>query len=48
MTIKVWAFVLIILGCLLAGLVAGFFATRKIFQTQMEKNPDHKFWIFFF
>ena len=39
MTIKVWLFVLIILGVLLAGLVAGFFATRKIFQTQMEKNP---------
>ena len=39
MTIKVWAFVLIILGVLLVGLVAGFFATRKIFQTQMEKNP---------
>ena len=35
-----WGGVLLVgLGALLVGLVVGFFVTRKIFQTQMEKNP---------
>lgn len=34
-----WGVLLIALGTLLVGLVVGFFVTRKIFQTQMEKNP---------
>lgn len=34
-----WGVLLVGLGALLVGLVVGFFVTRKIFQTQMEKNP---------
>lgn len=39
MKIAIWAFILIILGVLLVGLVVGFIVTRKIFQSQLEKNP---------
>ena len=34
-----WGVLLVGLGAALVGLVVGFFITRKIFQTQMEKNP---------
>lgn len=35
-----WAIlVVIIVGCLLIGLVAGFFITRAIFQKQLKDNP---------
>ncbi len=35
-----WAIlVVIIIGCLLVGLVAGFFITRAIFQKQLKDNP---------
>lgn len=35
-----WAIlVVIIIGCLLVGLVAGFFITRAIFQKQIKDNP---------
>ena len=34
-----WGALLIALGTLLIGLIVGFFVTRKIFQSQMEKNP---------
>lgn len=35
-----WAIlVVIIVGCLLVGLVAGFFITRAIFQKQLKDNP---------
>lgn len=34
----VW-FVLIIIGCILAGGVAGFFISRKVFKNYLEKNP---------
>ena len=35
-----WWIVLIIgIGALLAGFIAGFFVTRAIFQKQLEKNP---------
>lgn len=34
----VW-FVLLIVGVLLVGLVAGFFIARTIFKKQLEKNP---------
>ena len=33
------ALVGIILGCLIVGLVAGFFITRAIFQKQIKENP---------
>lgn len=35
----VWALVLIIIGCLLAGLVAGFFITRTVITKQIKENP---------
>jgi len=34
----VW-FVLLIVGVLLVGLVAGFFIARTVFKKQLEKNP---------
>ena len=34
-----WGVLLIGIGALLVGLVAGFFITRMLFQKQMEKNP---------
>ena len=34
----VW-FVLIIIGCILVGGVAGFFISRNVFKNYLEKNP---------
>lgn len=34
-----WVLVIIIVGCLLVGLVVGFFVTRAIFQKQLKDNP---------
>jgi len=34
----IW-FVLLIVGVLLVGLVAGFFIARTVFKKQLEKNP---------
>ena len=39
MTINIFAFVAILLGCILAGAIAGFYVTRYIFKRQLEKNP---------
>ena len=35
----VW-FVLIIIGCILVGGVAGFFISRKVFKNYLEKYPQ--------
>ena len=37
--IKVWEFILIVVGVLLVGAVISFFVTKKIFQNQLKKNP---------
>lgn len=34
-----WGALLIGIAALLVGAVIGYFVTRKIFQTQLEKNP---------
>ncbi len=34
-----WGVLLIGLGCVIVGLVVGVLVMRKVFQTQMEKNP---------
>ena len=34
----VW-FILILLGCILAGGIAGFVISRKVFKKYLEKNP---------
>jgi uncharacterized protein YneF (UPF0154 family) len=39
MTIPIWAFILIIVGVLLVGLIIGFFAARAYFKRYLEKNP---------
>ena len=39
MSIPVWGFVLAIIGTFLAGLIIGFFASRKLFKNELEKNP---------
>lgn len=37
--LPIWAFILILLGVLIAGFVAGFFTARAIITKQLEKNP---------
>ena len=39
MSLNIGLFILYLVLALLAGLVLGFFVTRKIFQKQLEKNP---------
>ena len=39
MEIKIWVFVVLLVGLLLIGAIAGFFISRKIFTKYMEKNP---------
>ncbi|MBN3490367.1 YneF family protein [Acholeplasma equirhinis] len=39
MQIEIWLFVVIIVGALLVGGVAGFFISRKVFKSYLEKNP---------
>lgn len=39
MTIGVVWFILIIIGCILAGGIAGFIIARKVFKKYLEKNP---------
>lgn len=34
----VW-FILILLGCILGGAIAGFIIARKVFKRYLEKNP---------
>lgn len=37
--IAIWLLVVIIVGALLIGGIAGFFISRKVFQKMLEKNP---------
>ena len=39
MTIGVVWFILIIIGCVLAGGIVGFVVARKVFKRYLEKNP---------
>jgi uncharacterized protein YneF (UPF0154 family) len=39
MNIQVWLFILILIGTLLAGAVAGFFISRTVFTKYLQKNP---------
>lgn len=39
MEIVIWGFVLSLIGCLLVGLVIGYFVSRKLFQSALKKNP---------
>lgn len=39
MEIKIWVFVVLLVGLLLIGAIAGFFISRKVFTKYMEKNP---------
>ena len=39
MTLEVGAFVGIVIGCVVLGLVAGFFISRWFFKNQLKKNP---------
>lgn len=39
MEIAIWGFVLSLIGCLLVGLVIGYFVSRKLFQSALKKNP---------
>ena len=37
--LKIWVFILILVGVLIVGLVAGFFLARAWFKRYLEKNP---------
>ena len=37
--LQVWQFILSLVGCLLAGGVAGFFLARYFLKKEIEKNP---------
>ncbi len=37
--LEVWQFILSLVGCLLAGGVAGFFLARYFLKKEIEKNP---------
>lgn len=37
--LPVWGFVLIVIACLIVGIVIGYFASRKLFQVELKKNP---------
>ena len=39
MEIKIWLFIVLLLGCVLVGAIASFIVTRILFQRQLEKNP---------
>lgn len=39
MDIKIWQFVLSLVGVLIVGLIVGFFAARAWFKRYLEKNP---------
>lgn len=39
MTIGIVWFILIIIGCILAGGITGFVVARKVFKRYLEKNP---------
>ena len=39
MTINIFAFISILLGCILAVAIASFFVPSYIFKRQLEKNP---------
>ncbi len=39
MEIKIWLFVIILVGVLLVGAVAGFFGARTWFKKYLKKNP---------
>ena len=39
MTLEVWAFVLIVVFCVIVGLVAGFFGARALMKKELKKNP---------
>ena len=39
MTIKIWVFVVSLVGLLLVGLVVGFFGARAWFKNYLKKNP---------
>jgi uncharacterized protein YneF (UPF0154 family) len=39
MTIGIVWFILIIIGCILAGGIIGFVVARKVFKRYLEKNP---------
>lgn len=39
MTLEVWAFVLIVVFCVIVGLVVGFFGARALMKKELKKNP---------
>lgn len=39
MEIAIVGFIFALLGCLVGGVIIGYFVSRKLFKTAMEKNP---------
>lgn len=38
-TLKIWQFIIIVIGIILVAAVATFFITRKLFEKELKKNP---------
>jgi uncharacterized protein YneF (UPF0154 family) len=38
-TLKIWQFIIIVIGIILVAAIATFFITRKVFEKQLKKNP---------
>ena len=38
-TLKIWQFIIIVIGVILVAAVATFFITRKLFEKELKKNP---------
>lgn len=38
-SMKIWVFVLLLVGIILVAFIAGFFVARKVMQRYLEKNP---------
>lgn len=39
LSIKIWIFILVLVGVLLVGAIAGFFIARSWFKNYLKKNP---------
>ena len=38
-TIEIWLFIILLIGCLIGGGAAGFFGARYFFKKQLKENP---------
>ena len=39
MELKIWQFIIIVIGVMLVSAIITFFVTRKLFEKELKKNP---------